>query len=754
MDQSKSNIAKPTRRRLRVFAFDPAASVQLETAVINDAVIDLPWEAPWEEPIGLGPSNDYLEVIDYDPASRTFYEPLDLDDPWLLAQDGLPPAEGNPQFHQQMVFAVAMKTIRIFERALGRPVFWAIPDDDPRVRARKSNSKSAMDYPPFIKRLRIYPHALRGANAYYSPAKGALLFGYFKSPPRFAGDEGEWVFTCLSQDIIAHEVAHAILHGLRRRSVEPSNPDSLAFHEAFADIIALLQHFSMDNVVRHELGRNGGKLRSANLLTGLASQFGHATGRNGPLRMALGILSAEQTEREAGAEPVTRTLKDARVPHDRGQYVVAAVFDAFVTIYERRTRDLFAMTGTRPGDDRLTEQMIARLAQEASKAARSVLNMCVRGLDYLPPADATFGDYLRAVITADRDLVPEDPMKYRVALAESFRKREIPVPGCMSYAPDSLCWEEPDFEPFKELSQVPELIFADALKGLTLYARVNGESPRRLQRESADPRYFDPNSPLDAYIATDNSAYASGSMEKRNLRDEAMRVVMRNQINLHTWLIRPSEDVKIERLWEVLLGIRTLPLGPALQDNSKQPPHSSPRSISATRLEVPKDWKKQWPEIWRQAVDLKPGDILWLPRLEVHSARISRRAGPDGNELFQLIAQITQRRRGYFSTRVQSRVDADGPRIDNKGKDLDPPDFWFRGGATIIVDLRDGRLQRVIRQRITNKERLAEHRSFVLGDDVALAMASGRKGQSDDSGTAPVSALESEPFAFMHGDGQ
>jgi serine/threonine protein kinase len=39
-----------------------------------------------------------------------------LDDPDVLAQDGLAPSEGNPQFHQQMAYAVAMTTIRNFER--------------------------------------------------------------------------------------------------------------------------------------------------------------------------------------------------------------------------------------------------------------------------------------------------------------------------------------------------------------------------------------------------------------------------------------------------------------------------------------------------------------------------------------------------------------------------------------------------------------------------------------------------------------
>jgi hypothetical protein len=42
------------------------------------------------------------------------------------------------------------------------------------------------------------------------------------------------VFTCLSQDIIAHEVTHALLDGMHRRFNEPSNLDVLAFHEAFA----------------------------------------------------------------------------------------------------------------------------------------------------------------------------------------------------------------------------------------------------------------------------------------------------------------------------------------------------------------------------------------------------------------------------------------------------------------------------------------------------------------------------------------
>ena len=41
-------------------------------------------------------------ISDVDPSSGCYYEPVDLADEHLLAQDGLPASALNPQFHQQM----------------------------------------------------------------------------------------------------------------------------------------------------------------------------------------------------------------------------------------------------------------------------------------------------------------------------------------------------------------------------------------------------------------------------------------------------------------------------------------------------------------------------------------------------------------------------------------------------------------------------------------------------------------------------
>src|SRR5204862_6746445 len=106
----------------------------------------------------------------------------------------------------------------------------------------------------------------------------------------------------------------------------------------------------------------------------------------------------------------------------------AAVVDSFLAIYNDRLADLLPIstggTGVLPSGA-IHPDLVRRLAGEAAKSAGHVLNMCIRALDYVPPVDVTFGDYLRAIITADYDLVRNDDLHYRIAFVESFRKRGI-----------------------------------------------------------------------------------------------------------------------------------------------------------------------------------------------------------------------------------------------------------------------------------------------------------------------------------------
>jgi hypothetical protein len=415
----------PPVRRLWVYARDPLSGVDMQFFELNEVELEVPWETDLQP----GPVGEYLEVIDIDPASGRAYYPVDLNHPGLLAQSGYKPTDGNPQFHQQMVYAVAMKTIGHFEKALGRDALW-------RPRYAEINGEKISR---FVRRLRIYPHALREANAYYSSDKCALLFGYFQARAGSVQNlPSGLVFNCLSHDVIAHETTHALLDGLHPRYKEPSNQDMLAFHEAFADIVALFQHFTLPQVLRAAISEAAGRAGLSEKLAGLATQFGDAMGARGALRSGIGM------------PPSPDAYKNLTEPHDRGALLVAAVFAAFTSVYNRRTADLFRLatggTGVLPAGA-IPHDLAERLAIEAALVAESILMICIRALDYCPPVDLTFGEYLRALLTADKDVFPDDQDGYRVAFITAFRERGIHPPDVPNYSVDALAWQTPDIAP-------------------------------------------------------------------------------------------------------------------------------------------------------------------------------------------------------------------------------------------------------------------------------------------------------------------
>ncbi|MDR3636033.1 MAG: hypothetical protein P4L84_19680 [Isosphaeraceae bacterium] len=643
-EEARNLVSRPpAARRLRAFAFDPMLSRRLDSSTLNLATLSI----PWEEGLQPGPVGEYLEVIDVDPGSSLFYPPVDLNDPYLLAQDGRAPSEGDPRFHQQMVYAVAMTTIRTFELAIGRRVIWA-----PYI----TRDAQGRLHHQFVRRLRVYPHALREANAYYSPQKKALLFGYFRAPASPDGmiPPGGTIFACLSHDIVAHETTHALLDGMHRYFDEPSNPDVLAFHEALADIVALLQHFTLPEVLRDQIARTRGDLAGQESLLGqLAVEFGRARGMNGALRDAIG----EYREREVDGEkeqvwhprkPSEADYQRASEPHARGAVLVAAVFDAYLAIYKRRAVPLLRVatggTGVLPAGD-LHPELVRLLADQAARAAGHVLRMCIRALDYCPPVDITFGEYLRALVTADADLVPDDDLNYRVAVVTAFARRGIYPPDARNLSVETLLWQAPS-DPY-------------CLKGEQF------EAIRHLSSLAPDP--------------TDDRETLHSRM-----RDDAKVV--------HSLLLFDGLPNGFDRFLGVNLG--------------RDAPATIPRG----------------------------GD--GRPLVEVHAVRPCFRSGPDGNTLADLLIEITQRRFGYLDPAVQKTADADA----TKAPPL--PDFTFRGGCTLIIDLKAGQVRYAIAKDVMSDWRLEQQRQFVaqtVGDQaLSLTFLPRTNGQVR------------EPFAVLH----
>ena len=421
----------PSFRKLRGYAFDPSFSSTISRRQSNEVIYKIRWEETAPGPVG-----EYVEIIDYDPTKECCYEAINLENNYVLADYGLDPSEGDPRFHQQQVYAVTMTVIAQFEKALGRKLIWS----------RTVDTESEGFRNEFVEKLRIYPHALRQQNAFYSPQKVALLFGYFQASEQWSGNNvpGAAVFTCLSPDIVAHEVTHAILDSIHPYWRKDTNPDMLAFHEGFSDIIALLQRFTFRTVVQEQLRNSRGDLLSPeNLLGDLAIQFGQAvSGNRRALRSFLVENDAQGKPQMVKPDPSKyHTLDD---PHSRGGLLVAAVFDAFTRLYRFRVADLLRLASGGSGilkEGAIPPDLVVRLSDEACEIANKLMLICIRALDYCPPVDLTFGDYLRALVTADVEHSPEDEDGLRFALLESFRSWGIIPNDINNYSVEALMWK-------------------------------------------------------------------------------------------------------------------------------------------------------------------------------------------------------------------------------------------------------------------------------------------------------------------------
>ncbi|MFC0250411.1 hypothetical protein [Massilia consociata] len=433
----------PLYRPLSILTTDPTAS-RLEGSI---ARINVPYE-----PLEPGPAGRLFKVDVHDYGQGVSYRKADLDDVKALLKGGYDPSPSDPRFHEQMVYAVCSSVYASFRNALGRHMSWGFTRRD-------------QDHA-----LHLRPFAFRGANAYYDKWAGCICFGYAPMPAcpqAVRALPGETVFACLSHDVIAHEVTHALLDGLRANFSIPTGPDVPGFHEGFADLVAIFQRMSCKEVVNVAIRKSRGMLDESRLLTGLAQQLALANGKQ-VMRDAMAVDSRQVYDPEAEA-------------HDIGSILAGAVFEAFLTVFRRKTARYLRLAShgsgvVPPGE--LAYDLAEILSDTASKLASHFLALIIRAIDYCPPVDIHLGEYLRALVTADHDLVPDDPWAYREALIDAFMKRRIYPKNVTTLSEQALLWRPPR----RKLPPIVELDFA--------HLRFNGDpgclaSAAELERQAA-----------------------------------------------------------------------------------------------------------------------------------------------------------------------------------------------------------------------------------------------------------------------------
>jgi len=376
----------PTRT-LTVLALDP--SVRHRGKILRTSL-----EIP-NEFLAPGPRGHRVFIVDYDSSTDVFRAPAPVPGPGSLPghaaqplDETQPPADpfaklsdrdllASFDFHAFMTFSIVMKTLSRFEFALGRRLNWGFPSHQ----------------------LQVAPHAFSDANAFYSDSAQGLFFGYFPSR-----DGKRTIHTCLSHEIVAHETTHALLDGLRERYTDASSPQQAGFHEGFADIVALLSILSAQSIVEKvvDLGLppgTDGTIRRANVTLDALKQSG-LFGLAQEMGSELAGIHGNALRRSVTLPPDRKYLSsgDCDEAHRCGEVLVAAVMNAFLSIWLKRLRAL--------GDESKLDRR--RAAEEGAELAEHLLNVCIRAIDYCPPTDICFGDFASALLTVDAELNPRD----------------------------------------------------------------------------------------------------------------------------------------------------------------------------------------------------------------------------------------------------------------------------------------------------------------------------------------------------------
>jgi hypothetical protein len=397
--------------RIPVMIQDPAAVRYKELPYWENVVID-------SEAFCLdGPVSRKVALLDFDPDLGV----VAPDVPYVRPSPGRvvgrfkvteptdDPASITPEFMRVSAFGTVLATIGEFEEddTLGRPVEWAF--DGPQ--------------------LLVVPRAGRWENAFYDRDSHSLQFFFFADPRSPMGDAT--IYTALSRDVVAHETGHAILDGIARDLYNALSPESLALHEAVADLTAFFLAVRSEQLRTAVLRHCAGSIASSNAFSAVAEEFGGALGRSqGSLR----DLSTFRTLDPDDAEHRVASIE----PHDLSEVLGNALYAVLVRMY---------------ADHRERFQSAEAALAVATKRFKRLL---VRGLDYLPPGEITFADLGRAMIAADRADYPDpEDGRERGWLAEEFARRH------MAPSRDALETEE-DFD-------------RDALRGIDLQTLVDSD---------------------------------------------------------------------------------------------------------------------------------------------------------------------------------------------------------------------------------------------------------------------------------------
>jgi hypothetical protein len=149
------------------------------------------------------------------------------------------------------------------------------------------NKKLNLNKWALVNVLQVNPLAGIQANAYYD--REGLKFFSFNS-------KGKLIDTCMSSDIVSHELGHAILDAIKPEMFSSASMESSGFHESFGDVVSIFSALKHPQVVDILWSQTNGDLKKPNIVEKVAEQFGLALGMGEGLRTAINSFNYVKPE--------------------------------------------------------------------------------------------------------------------------------------------------------------------------------------------------------------------------------------------------------------------------------------------------------------------------------------------------------------------------------------------------------------------------------------------------------------------------
>jgi hypothetical protein len=363
-------------------------------------------------------------------------------------------------------------------------------------------------------------------------------------------------------------------------------------------------------------------------------------------------------------------------------------------------------TGMLP-EGALHPDLVRRLADEAGKIAQRVLTICIRALDYLPPVDVTFGDYIRGLITADHDLAPDDTRNYRIALIGAFRNRGIYPRDVRTQSVESLRWRPPD-DAEQGLLQalLPPLAVLRVIADAHEFAGGDRFGEQGWQAMTA-PRDLGASQMIDVPAMSEQllQAYRHAAARRRGL-DDSLERASRSGGALPEGRRRREEHLRERQFaWFLHQCLYT----------------------QARREIAPGDRERVTREL---GIDLFNDNL----KFEVHAVRPATRVRPDGRTKTELLVLITQRAMRDLA-------------VASEWSDRPDLRYRFRGGVTLLIDPETGAIRYAISKSIYARGRQARQEEFLTDRLEREGLHARGRYSVWQAGEA---AAPQEPFRMLH----